>query len=65
MSLASFPRLRAVEVDDVDPAGPCLRKAAGDDRRVVGVDLFALEVALTEAHDAPVAEVDRREDLEG
>ena len=64
VGLASLPRPRAVEVDDVDPAAPAAANARGHRGRVVAVDLLAVEVALPQPDDAAAAEVDRRQDVE-
>jgi hypothetical protein len=53
---------RAIQVDDVDPLGAGRGELCGDGQGVLGVDLFAVEVALAKAHDAPAAEVDRGQD---
>ena len=53
-----------VEVDDVDPRRARGLEVAGDPHRVVVVDRLRVEVALVEPDTLPVAEVDRRVELE-
>jgi hypothetical protein len=64
LELDRLPRHGAVEVDDVDPGRSFVDEPPRDRRRVGFVDRLVVEVALAQPDDPPVAQVDRREELE-
>src|SRR6185369_2335985 len=54
--------LRAVEIDDVQPGGSELAVSVQQVERLVFVAGFRVEIALEQAHAAPVPEVDGRDE---
>ena len=56
---------RAVEVDEVEPAGPLVAEAPGELDRVAALDRHRLAPALRQAHDAALEDVDGGDDVEG
>ncbi len=62
--LARLPCPCAVEIHDVQPAGPRVRERTGDGDGIVPVGRLLVEVAPAEAHHATVDEVDRGQQLE-
>lgn len=59
-----LPRPGAIEVHDVEPAGPRVGERGGDRDRVIGEGGLPGEVALFQPDDATAAQVDRGQDLE-
>jgi hypothetical protein len=64
LELAGRAEAGAVEVDDVQPSSAGIGERRRDGHRIVAVRGLAAEVALSEADDASITEVDRREQLE-
>jgi hypothetical protein len=64
LALAAPAAARPIEIDHMQPRSPGRSKIASDSDRVVSEGRLRREIAPTQADDAPVAEVDRREQLE-
>lgn len=65
VAVPALARERAVEIDDVEVAGPCVGEEQSLRGRVVAVDRSSVHVAFGQPYHLPTLQVDRGEDDQG